>query len=76
LVICLGDVTDMVVAAPHLRLIDAGGLYGEARIAVARRDAKGRLLWWAAADAYRLDIDGQAVLPRRGTAEPISERLA
>jgi len=73
LVIRHGDVTDTIAASPHRRVLDLGGIYGEARIAVARRDADGKLLFWAAADANLLDVDGRTVLRRRGTAQPISE---
>jgi len=72
-VISLGDLTDTVVASPHSRIINMGGLYGEARIAVARRDSGGKLIWWAAADGNLLEVDGETVLPRRGVAEPITD---
>ncbi len=66
LVIDHGEVTDTVLVNPQDGRLDAGGLKGEAVMAVARRDRAGRLLWWAAAEAYELAVDGSAVLAFTG----------
>lgn len=62
-------VVDTVVASPVDRRLSLAGMDGEATLAIVRRDAGGRLLWAAAADAFAFSADGRAVLPRRG--EPV-----
>ena len=69
----LGPVTDTIVASPFDRHLDLAGIRGEAALAVIRRSPDGSLLWWAAADAYALAVDGAAILPRRGTPAPLCE---
>jgi hypothetical protein len=69
----IGKVTDTIVASPIDRRIAIGGIEGEATLAAARRNAKGELLWWAAADAYALSIDGQVLLPRHGEPSALCE---
>jgi hypothetical protein len=68
-----GEVTDTIVTSPFDRRTALGGIEGEATLAVARRSPDGSLLWWAAADAYALSVDGQPVFPRRGTPEVLRE---
>ena len=69
----LGDCTDTIVASPDDRWVDLGGMRGEASLAVARRDARGKLLWWAAADVFSLTVDGIQVARPRGNAATLLE---
>ena len=73
LVLHLGDVTDTIVASPFLRLLNLGGVHGEARMVATRRDGSGHVVWWAAADANFLEIDGTIVIPRRGESVTLAE---
>jgi hypothetical protein len=73
LVIDHGDVVDTVVTNPFDRVLSLGGMEGEATVAVARRSRDGTLLWWVAADAYALSIDGKDVLPRQGVPATLRE---
>lgn len=73
LIIDHGEMTDTVVASPFVRCLDLAGVYGEARLVVVRKDREGRVLWWAAADANVLDVDGAAIVPRRGVATVLEE---
>jgi hypothetical protein len=68
-----GGVIDTIVASPFDRGITLGGLEGEATLAVARCSPDGSLLWWAAADAYALSVDGRAVFPRQGNPVVLRE---
>jgi hypothetical protein len=69
----LGAVTDTIVVSPFDRHIALQGIEGEAAVAVIRRSPEGQLLWWAAADAYALSVDGAPVLPRQGVAAVLRE---
>lgn len=71
LIIHHGNVTDTVIGSPQHREIELDGISGEASLVVVRRDNAGHLLWWAAADAYALFVDGDNVLPREGTPKGI-----
>ena len=73
LVVGHGDVVDTIVAAPHDRNVALGGIEGEAKLAVARRGLDGNLLWWCAADVFRLNIDAHEAVPARGTAAVLRE---
>ncbi|MCX5662941.1 MAG: hypothetical protein NTW19_24925 [Planctomycetota bacterium] len=66
-------VIDTVVASPISSGLDIGGITGEARLAVVRRDGSGKVVWWAAAEAFTLAIDGKTVLPRRGEVRTLVE---
>lgn len=68
LVIEHGKITDTVVVSPVSRLINIGGMRGEATLAVARHNSDGGLMWAAAADAFALNVGGHCVLARRGTS--------
>ena len=68
-----GDATDTILASPGDRNLALAGIEGEATLAVVRRDQDGNLLWWAAADAWALSIDGRAVLPRHGESRVLVE---
>ncbi len=72
----LGSVTDTIVASPFDRHINTRGIEGEAALAVIRRSSEGRLLWWAAADAYALSVDGAPVMPRQGVVVALREAAA
>ena len=76
LVLQFGEVTDTVVASPFLRLLDLNGIWGEARLAVVRRDGHGRTLWWAAADVNALEVDGEVVVPRQDEPAALREIVA
>lgn len=67
------DATDTILASPGDRNLALAGIEGEATLAVVRRDQDGELLWWAAADAWALSIDGRAVLPRHGESGVLVE---
>lgn len=73
MVIHHGEVTDTIIASPGDRNLALGGLTGEASLAIARRDQNGKLLWWAAADAWALKVDGKTALPRQGEARVLAE---
>lgn len=73
LVLDFGDCVDTVVASPHCLHVDLEGITGEAKLAVARRNRAGELLWWAAADAFALTINGRQVLPRQGEPRTLAE---
>lgn len=73
LVVQFGEVTDTITASPVNRRLDIGGMAGEASIAVARRDASGACLYWAAADAYALSIDGETVLDHQPDPVTLAE---
>lgn len=68
-----GDVTDTILASPNDRWINLGGAFGEATLTVIRRNAAEQVVWWAAADAYSLNLDGLAVLTPRGEAHTLAE---
>ena len=72
LVLKLGSVTDTIIASPR-RHIEISGVTGEASLAVIRRDGKGNVLWWTAADAFALAVDGRTVASRTGTATTLAE---
>ncbi len=73
LVVKHGEVTDTILSSQTDRHMDIEGLRGDATLAVVRRDRGDKLLWWAAADAYVLQIDGAQVLPRRAEAVTLAE---
>ena len=75
LVVEHGEVTDSILSSQADRHMDIEGLRGDATLAVVRRNNHGKLLWWAAADAYMLDIDGATVLPRRGEGLTLAEDM-
>lgn len=64
-----GTVTNTIVASPVDRTLSLSGLAGEASLAIARRDAQGRLLWAAACDTFACTADRQVVAARQG--EPL-----
>jgi len=57
-----GDVVDTVIVSEHHRIIDLDGVKAEARMVVRRCDQAGQVLWWSAADAYAVHINGEIVL--------------
>jgi len=75
LVVEHGEATDTILASLIDRHLDIGGLRGDATLAVVRRDGNGKVLWWAAADAYVLDIDGLTVLARQGECLALAEDM-
>jgi hypothetical protein len=73
MVIHWGDVTDTIIASPGDRNLALGGMSGEATLALARRNQAGEVVWWAAADAWALNVDGVVVLPSQGEAAVLAE---
>lgn len=73
MVIHWGEVTDTILASPADRHLSLAGIEGEATLAVVRRDENGSLLWWAAADAWMLEVDGNRVLPREGEPRALAQ---
>jgi len=68
-----GEVTDTILASPADRYLSLAGVEGEAMLTVVRRDRNGNLLWWAAADAWMLEVDGNVVLPRAGEPRVLAQ---
>lgn len=67
IVLEFGRVTDTILVSPIDHGLNLEGITGEASVAVVRRDRRGRVVWWAAAEAYALAAGGKTLLPRRGT---------
>jgi hypothetical protein len=73
LVVNHGCLVDTIVAAPHDRNVGLDGVEGEAKLAVARRNSEGRIVWWCAADVFRLRIDGRDLVPGQGKPDALRE---
>lgn len=70
-----GGVTDTVVVSPIDRHITLGGMEGEATLALVRQNAEGRVIYAAAADAFRLSWNGVPLMPRRGEPSQLYESV-
>ncbi|MBI2442079.1 MAG: hypothetical protein HYV35_12005 [Lentisphaerae bacterium] len=70
-----GAVTDTVVVAPIDRRITIGGIDAEATLALVRLTPEGRVIYAAAADAFRLSFNGSVLMPRRGEPETLNEYI-
>jgi hypothetical protein len=68
-----GDYTDTVIFSSLPGRIDLEGIKAEAKLVMARRDKAGRLLWWSAAEANIVNVDGYEVLGRQSKIRTLAE---